>query len=234
MRDTSALYQQILEQPDHYKEVQVKIGTTVHPYLSCSVYGSLYEKASVGGTAARQIDLDIYPAGPVNDDDPIQIFVRLSSADGAQKSEWIPKGTFLIDTNPVDHDTGVMSIHGFDAMLKMEQPIIAKDAPSGQWPRAVDSIMEEIAERIGVELDSRTTLNPAYTIPLPLDPSSGENDSIYLSMRTIAGYIAAMHGGNWTITDENRLLLVPLAADITLLSDEDDVAILFGDTLILV
>ena len=302
MQETSALYRQILDQPDHYKEVQVKIGNTIHPYLSCSVYGSLYEQASVGNTAARQIDLDIYPAGPVNDDDPIQIFVRLSSADGIQKSEWLPQGTFFIDTNPVDHETGVMSIHGFDSMLRMDQPMIPLDEPSGQWPRSTFAVMSEIAARIGVSLHPETVeklRSPSYDIPYPVssvlntrsysvplvlntstkiihysncshlanvdasnrqstsdtidnlkkqgyspckvcrpsdaqESSQSSGDSDPLTMRTVAGYIAAMYGGNWTVTDENFLYLAPLALEVSLLSDENDNAILFGDTLILV
>jgi hypothetical protein len=35
-----------------------------------------------------------------------------------QYSEWLPKGTFYIDTRKLDPESGVLSIHAFDAMLK--------------------------------------------------------------------------------------------------------------------
>ena len=54
-------------------------------------------------------------------------------------------------------------------------------------------------------------------------------------MRTVAGYIAAMHGGNWIITDSDTLFLVPFAREffVPVLAADKSSAIAFGDTILL-
>lgn len=73
---------------------------------------------------------------------------------------------------------------------------------AADWPRTARSVMEEIAERIGAPLDPRTTL----------DADEIEDSALEMTMREVAEYVAAMNGGNWTITDAGTLRLVPLAA----------------------
>ena len=62
--------------------------------------------------------------------------------------------------------------------------------------------VEEIAYRIGVGIDLRTRIKTGadYVVPYP----SGK------TMSQVLGYIGACHGGNWIITEENLLRLVPL------------------------
>lgn len=52
-----------------------------------------------------------------------------------------------------------------------------------------------------VEIDSRTVLNPAYAIDHPANN---------YTIRDELCFIAAAHGGNWIMTGEGKLLLVPL------------------------
>ena len=61
-------------------------------------------------------------------------------------------------------------------------------------------VVADIASRMGVPVDPRTVINPAYTVGYPND----------LTMREILGYIAAAHAGNFVITDAGALRLVPL------------------------
>lgn len=77
------------------------------------------------------------------------------------------------------------------------------------WPRTASDIMAEIAERIGAPLDPQTMILP-YDI---------EETALEMSMREVAGYIAAMHGGNWTVTDSGHLALITPAV-----SGEEDAA----------
>ena len=304
MHSVSDLYREILEQPDHYTEVRASIGGVMHTVITCSISAALNQSAAVGGTVARQIDIDILPSGTISGNHPILISVRLSSGDHTQKSEWIPKGTFWIDSNPTDSQTGVMSIHGFDAMLKMEQSMLSEGETAADWPKTPSAVMARICAAIGVPLDPRTVLNDAYLIPYPTEnstrakpetpvgedpfilnignktihcsfcsrvasidpenrqtssasvaelklqgykpckicrPADGleneeEDNSDSLSMRTVASYIAAMNGGNWMITDNNLLYLVPFEifeSTLRLLSTENQSVILFGNTAIL-
>lgn len=66
--------------------------------------------------------------------------------------------------------------------------------------------MREISDRIGAPLDPRNLSEPDKVI-LPYEI---EDNALEMTMREVAGYIAAMHGGNWTITDSGYLYLAPL------------------------
>ena len=90
------------------------------------------------------------------------------------------------------------------------------------WPRLANNVMREIADRIGAPLDPRTSI-PGYEI---------EDRALKMSMRDVARYIAAMCGGNWRITDEGFLYLVPIAMSARILADENGVPLLFGEALL--
>lgn len=119
--------------------------------------------------------------------------------DGWEYSEWIPKGTFYIDTRKLDTETGVLTINGYDAMLKSEVQFL-QDGDTGEWPRASSVIVGEICELMGVELDERTELDDEIKVPYPNDWTA----------REILSMVGTAHCGNWTITDAGKLRLVPL------------------------
>lgn len=145
-------------------------------------------------------------------------------------SEWIPQGIYFIDTREVtanNNGLNILSLHGFDAMLKAEQPYSSNatvsDAPDTEYVQA-------IADAIGVEVDSRTwDIMRGYAMPFPLG----------YSMREVLGYIASSYIGSFVMTDEGKLRLVSLLGlpdrpGETLLGDEQGNAIVFGDDTILV
>ncbi len=76
----------------------------------------------------------------------------------------------------------------------------------GEYPRIAREVMQEIADRCGVEIDPRN-LQPS---PDAIPSNDIEDNALEMSMREVAGYIAAMMGGVWTITDEGKLYCVPL------------------------
>lgn len=97
---------------------------------------------------------------------------------------------------------------------------------SRQYPRTALNVMEEIAGRIGTPLDPRTTIPGVLTGEI-------EDTALDMTMREVAGYIAAQNGGNWTITDAGYLYLVPLGV-ARALADENGMPLLFGEVIILV
>lgn len=208
-------------------------GTALPTYVSLRTQRQLLSADKlVGNCFSAQIDLSIL-AGGLTIPRMAEIRLALAMTDGAQTSEAIPKGTYYIDTRQTEPDAelgNVTTIHGYDAMLKMEQPMIPAGSPSGAWPRTCRDVMDEIAQRIGVELDPRTELRP-YLVQYPdtilETDSSGSTSSTGMTMRTVAGYIASMHGGNWTITEAGKLYLVPLVPldyrDVSLLGDSNGV-----------
>lgn len=152
----------------------------------------------------------------------IKRYVRLRN--GEQVSEWLPKGTFF--TNTRSDDDGYWTIEAYDSMRKAEA-VWEPDQPL-EFPLSMPAAAAEFARIIGVELDQRTVLNANYTIDYPANDYTIRNELCF---------IAAAHGGNWIITDENKLYLVPLLsapAETNYLVEEYGGAITFGGVRILV
>lgn len=145
-------------------------------------------------------------------------------------SEWIPQGVYFIDTRKVtanNNGLDILTLHGYDAMLKTEQPYSSNDTVGD----ATDTqYVQAIADAIGVEVDSRTwEIMIGYTIPFPLG----------YSMREVLGFIATSYVGCFVMTDEGKLRLVSLLglpeySRESLLADEYDDIIIFGEDAILV
>ena len=188
-----------------------------------SLYGD--SAVSVGNCAANEINLTILPLGDIPRMAEIRVWVR-PVADGIETG-WLPKGVFYIDSRETDRVSGCMTIHGYDAMLKLEQVYIEDGEELTGWPKKMNVVANDIANLIGVEIDSRTVLSAAYTVEAPVS----------YTMREVMGWIAAAHGGNWTITDDGRLRLLTLAsipAETFYLVDENGRYITFGEDRIVV
>lgn len=167
-----------------------------------STRAALFAKGtiSIGGCVAKEIDISVIPQGEIPRMAEIRAYGR-PRADGID-TDWLSKGVFFIDTRQMNYQTGVLTIHGYDAMLKAEQDYLSESDES-EWPKTMPVVVAEIAARMGVSIDSRTKLNSSYLVQYPLN----------MTMREVLGYIAAAHGGNWIITDTGALRLVPLLAE---------------------
>ena len=206
-------------------ETRVSIAGVDHSeaeLCSVSTRGGLFSgsTACIGSCVAREIDLTVMPQGAIPRMAEIIVWVR-PVADGIE-AEWLQKGVFYIDTRHEDKVTGLLTIHGYDAMLKAEETYL-QEGDTGEWPlpgRPEREVVEEIAARMGVELDSRTVLTDA-PIPYPND----------YTMREILGYIAVSRCGNWIITDAGKLRLVSLnsaPAETNYLATDDGFVLLMG------
>lgn len=235
MQGTSQLYQALLVDPSSMVQWQAEIAGVIYSQdriVSCSVSNQLFasKTLSVGSCCGAEIDLSIRNPGEIPRMAEIDLFARLSGKVG--ESEWIPKGVFYIDTREVDNrensgnTNDIMTIHGYDAMLKAEQ-VYLQQGDVGTWPRAMTTVVNEICTRMGVELDSRTALNGSYQVEYPND----------YTMREVLGYIGAVNGGNWIITETGKLRLVrlnELPPETFLLVTENGSPIRFGEVRILV
>ena len=232
MQQTSELYKQILSNPNHHKETKIVIAGTEYGQgniVSVRTSGGLYTTPGIGNCAARQIDLEILPIGTIPRQAQIKVFVRLALAE--QFSEWIPKGVFFVSTRAKDKRTGSLTITGYDAMLKAESVWLNSDYDTENWPMSQADAVDDIAYRIGVEVDPRTVLTTAFPVDYPVDETGD------LTMREVLGYIAVSNAGNWIITDEGKLLLVKfgdIPAETNYLVEEGGFAITFGGDRILV
>ena len=227
MQTVSALYQQIMS-GEHYAERKINIAGTDYgedAIVSLTTTGGLFADGtlSVGSAVSREINLSLWNVSTTIPKMAKLIpYYRISN--GTQTSEWIQKGVYYIDTRSVD--SGLLTIHGYDDMLKAEQ--IWTPDQSLEFPMPMTQAANIIADIMGVEIDARTVLNSAYTVDYPA------ND---YTLRDVLRYIAAAHGGNWIMSDAGELWLVglnDLPAETNYLCDEDGDWITFGGDRILV
>ena len=229
MQTTSALYQALILDPTARKQVQVVIAGVTYgegQIVSLSTTSDLFaeDTMGIGGAVAKEIDLVLRRPG--NIPRMAQMIPSYRLVKGTQASEWIQKGIYYIDTRSVDEVTGVMTIHGYDDMLKAEQ--VWEPAQSLEFPMTMVQAVNVIAQLMGVTLDPRTVLNPSYTIDYPA------ND---YTLRDVLRYIAVANAGNWIITDDGKLRLVSfgeIPTETNYLVEEDGDAITFGGDRILV
>lgn len=160
----------------------------------------------------------------------VRLYVKLTN--GTISSEWLPQGVFLIDTREEtrnDDGRDIIKIHAYDYMLKAEAMY---PSSSGSWPKSDVSVVKEIAYTLGLQtsrtgtagIDARTwdTMTHNYQISTPAG----------YTMREVLSYIAAMYAGNWIMTYEGKLLLVPLNSfpkETSLLIDELGNVITWGE-----
>lgn len=237
MISTTDLYRVIWNNPAHI--VQTKVTIAGKDYLdgdiaSLSTPGTMLPGSgpSIGGAVCREIDLELKTDGAdIPRSAEIKVFIRLALLDStgavASASEWIPKGVFYIDTRELDASEEWLSIHGYDAMLKGEQPFLDQaNGDTGLWPQCMSDVASACADKMGVEIDERTALSSAYEISYPTD----------YTCRELLQHIAAAHGGNWIITDAGKLRLITfgeIALETSYLVDENGDAITFGGVRIL-
>ena len=234
MHNVSDLWRTLLASPGHRKEVKLVIAGVTYGEDkivdgSLRIDGRLYSDFGIGNCCARQIEFEIYPQGTIPRQAKIEVFVRLVL--GEQVSEWIPKGVFFFSTRKTDRVTGVLSVHGYDAMLKAEETWLDSSYDAKTWPMPAATAVADIAARMDVAVDSRTVLDAAFPVQYPVD------DKGDMTMREALGRIAVANAGNWTITDEGKLLLVGLnsmPAETHYLITETGSAITFGGVRILV
>lgn len=233
MQSTSALYKTIVADPNHWIEnrlVITGVGTFAETQLfSVETTGNTVEnKPQVGHAVSGEVNIKmVNPSATIPrmaELKPQYRAVRINN--GTQEtSEWLAKGVYYIDTRSISQGASeeVLTMHGYDAMLKGEQ-----DYPSSghDWPYIDKSVVAEIASAIGVSVDARTNeyLTAGYMIGLPLG----------YTIREVLSQIAGAYGGNFIISNEGKLLFVPLYGfDPSIignyLADENGNALVFGN-----
>lgn len=202
---TSALWKTLWRTPGTTREYQFDIAGTIYGpdvEVTHSVDSGLYEQFGIGNASTAKLTLSLF-ADNIPKAATIKRYIRLRNGD--QVSEWLPKGVFF--ANRRGEEDGYWTVEAFDAMRKAEQPWDPDQ--SLEFPLSMPEAVAEFARIMGVEIDPRTTINPSYTIDYPTsDPESEAGD--YYSIRQELQWIAAAHAGNWIVTGEGKLLLVPL------------------------
>lgn len=205
MQTTSALYKQIVSGRHWFNtkitiagntllETQIKEIETERPGINAEI-------PSVGGALSATLQMTVInPSFVIPTRAEIVVYYR--ACNETQTSDWFTYGTFYIDTRETSANYNAVqtvAITAFDSMIKAEQ-----DYPNTNhnWPYLDRNVVAEIAQAIGVTVDSRTNgnLTAGYMVDMPVG---------YV-MREVLEHIAAANCGNFVITAENKLLFVPL------------------------
>lgn len=202
MRERSENWAKLAARGRFGMDVAAVIGGVEYTAISAPVIDrALFsDTLSVGNCISASMKVSVLTDNVIPKSAPVIIKARIY--DGNNTSEWLTFGTFYIDRR--EENSGLITLQCYDAMLKTNQGYV--DPSDSQkrigWPKSMKLVVEEIAERIGVEIDSRTVIKTSepYQVAYPED----------YTMQQVLGFIGACHGGNWIITPENKLRLIPI------------------------
>ena len=124
-----------------------------------------------------------------------EVFVRINGDDGP--STWYSLGVFFIDRRQTLHSKRI-KLECLDRMAYADVPFLTDAEDLGDYPMLMTAAMTRIYTQLGTTLDARSTINAGYSIEYPND----------MTMRQVLGQIASAHGGNFTITEDDKLRLV--------------------------
>lgn len=173
--------------------VRAVIGGVAYPnstahLTECRTYGAFFDNEfTIGAAVSRQIDLSILNPGEI----PRGAEIKLYEGDE-------PQGVFYIGTRPTDNKD-VLSIHGYDAMLKADTSWLTDDYDNVVFPVSEDDALNDICSRIGVSRAPGMTLNNEYPIDYPV----GEYGD--LTMREVLRGIAGANAGCFFINLRGEL-----------------------------
>lgn len=187
-------------------ETKVVIGgkeyTTITPPIVDRV--GMSAPLSVGCCINSSLNFSIRTDDEIAESAAVEVLCRLTDGTAATVcSEWLTFGTFYIAKRGDKTNSGLVELECYDAMLKANTKYFP-DTITESWPKPMSEVVEEIAELMGVTVDERTVIKTgdAYKV-------------LYNSRHSayqVLCYIAACHGGNFVITENNTLRLIPLVS----------------------
>lgn len=185
----------------------------------------------VGAAVAGTVNIEMI--APFNVPKRGRICIYSRAVNESEKSEWIPCGTYYIDTRKQVHDDrgfDVLTLDGYDAMLLANVTYPSDD--EHDYPLLDKTMVQFIADNMkidpngsGISVDPRTweLMTAGYEFNLPAG----------YSMREALGMIAAAYAGNFIISPTGQLRLVSmfdLPPETRVLCTEDGYKIVFGQT----
>lgn len=209
-QQTSELWKSLWRMSDTVREYRFDVNGVIYgpdKEVSHRVDNGLFEEFGIGNAACARLSISLF-ADNIPRAATIKRYIRL--VNGVQVSEWLPAGVFFVNRRA--EDDGYWMVEAFDAMRKADTPWDPDQ--SLNFPLPMDEAVREFARIMGVEIDPRSYVNPAYTIDYPTtDPESDDPADNNYAIRQELQWIAAAHGGNWIMTGEGKLLLVPLGSE---------------------
>ena len=191
---------------DYVLETKVIIGQNEYTEISAPIIERALCKDTieVGNCISASLTVSIRTNDTFSPGAAVEVQKRIWNGGKETSSEWLTAGTFYISKRQKDYASGLVSLTCYDAMLKGSEKFF-QDDPNVDltgWPHSMSDVVTYIAGRMGVQIDSRTTLRTESRYQITATPQG--------TLLDVLGHIGACMGGNWTITPEGKLRLVQL------------------------
>lgn len=199
MRERSEIWKKLARDGDFICESVLVIGEKTYTAITAPIIDRtvMPNPLSIGKCASASLQVTIRTDDELDSSLPIIVKARLTNR--TEYSEWLEFGTFYIDQMSKEYD-GLINVICYDAMLKLDQYYTF----SGKLMYiTIRDVIIDIANIIGVELDERTAIHSGII-------NWHKDEESQFTMRQILESIAAISGGNWIITENNKLRLVPI------------------------
>lgn len=173
----------------------------------------------IGGVNSATLDVSILTTDSIPKGAKVEVQARVVN-DNSQ-GEWVPYGTFWVDTRET-MPNGLVTLHCYDALLRTNY-LFNYTVEEILQPKQMADVVEDVASRIGVQIDSRTSIleddpNADFKIYAMIPPTD-------MQMSEALKYIGQINGGNWIMTEGNELRLVPLF-DVSEAEEQSDDTVL--------
>lgn len=206
MQTRTSLWEMLASSGDFALETKLIIDNTEYTEISAPIIDRALCKDTieVGNCIAGSLTVAVRTADTFPTGAAVEVWKRIWNASRETSSEWITAGTFYISKRQKDYASGLVSLTCYDAMLKGSENFYLDDPTVDLtgWPHSMADVVTYIAGRMGVQIDSRTTMRTETRYQIMATPQG--------TLLDVLGHIGACMGGNWTITPEGKLRLVPL------------------------
>lgn len=206
MRERSELWKTLAARGKFRMDSYAKIGGVIYtaisaPKISRAMVG---DSLSVGNCMTAALEFSVLTDDEIPKGAEIEIFSRLvDSEDDEQCSEWKTFGVFYIAKR--DEVDNLHTLECYDSMHKASA-LYVEDTEENRaaWNMTQSDVIADIAEKLGVGVDARTHIRTSedYSVPFPAG----------FTMQEVLEQIAACNGGNFVITPDNELRLIPLVS----------------------
>lgn len=204
MQTTSSTWQELYSQDNAVLETKAIIGNTEYTEITPPIITRALTQngVSLGNVVSAVCTFTVQTEDIIPKSSQVQIKMRLvgGTEDVPIESEWLSAGTFYVSRRTESPIEGLVDLECYDSLLKANA---VWEPASDVWPKSDTSVVSEIATLLGVQVDNRTVLSGSSIVTKP---------EVGTAIRDILGMIGAYNGGNWILSPQNKLRLVPLVS----------------------
>ena len=223
MRTTSQTWDELYASDGGYLETKAIINGAEYTDISAPVItrAAMQDAMTVGNVISASCVFTVRTSDVIPKSAQVEICSRYT--DGTTNSEWKTMGTFYISKRVKDPLNDLITLECYDALLKANSLMIdAVPWTTGNgdhvgtgageliyfstgYPCDMTELFTDIMFVLGIQVDSRTTIRTGDIYKV-YEPSASA------TVRDVLSVIAAANGGNFIMTPENKIRLVPVVS----------------------